>query len=129
MTVFDLESTYLSLNGKGVATDLPGDDFMARVMKSPADMAYLVGVYQMTADWPHWEMHPKGHEVLVMLEGRLEMTFDRDGVHTTNLLEPGGTLVVPPGVWHRARVLQPGRLLGVTYGEGTDHRPFEGSSS
>ena len=128
-TVFDLEATYLSLGAGGAVADLPGEDFMARLGQSPADMAYLVGVYPTTVDWPTWEMHPKGHEVLVMLEGRLEMTLDQDGTRTVIPMEPGQTLVVPPGVWHRARVLEPGRLLGVTYGEGTTHRPFEGASS
>ena len=27
-------------------------------------LAWLVGVYPMTADWDHWERHPNGHEVL-----------------------------------------------------------------
>ncbi len=87
-------------------------------------MAYLVGVYPMTADWTHWERHPKGCEVLVMLEGRLEMTLEQDGARTTVLLSSGGTLIVPAGAWHTARVLEQGRLLGITFGEGTDHRPL-----
>jgi mannose-6-phosphate isomerase-like protein (cupin superfamily) len=124
MTGLDLAATYLSLNGSGVATELPGADFMERLGHCPEDMAYLVGIYPQTADWPHWEMHPKGHELLVMLDGRLELTLDRDGEVTTAMLEPGGSLLVPPGVWHVARVLRPGRMIGVTYGEGTQHRPL-----
>ena len=120
----DLEVVFLALNAGGVATQLPGDDFMARLGQSPADMAYLVGVYPMTADWPHWEMHPKGHEVLVMLDGVLEMTLDRDGVLSTVAMSPGATLVIPPGSWHVAKILQPGKLIGITYGEGTQHRPL-----
>ena len=123
MTVFDLESTFLALNGGGVATDLPGDDFMARLGHCPADMAYLVGVYQLTTDWPHWEMHPKGHEVLVFLEGRFELTLEQDGQRRVVEVGAGSTLVIPPGAWHIARVLEPGRMLGMTYGEGTEHRP------
>ena len=123
MTGLDLATTYLALNGAGVATPLPGADFMERLGKCPADMAYLVGVYAQSQDWPHWEMHPNGHELLVMLEGRLEITLDQGGEVTTAMLEPGGSVLVPPGVWHVARVLAPGRMLGVTYGEGTQHRP------
>jgi mannose-6-phosphate isomerase-like protein (cupin superfamily) len=122
MSALDLASTYLALNGAGVATRLPGNDFMERLAHCPADMAWLVGVYPMTADWPHWEMHPNGHEILVMLDGRIEMTLDRDGEVDTVVLEPGQTLVVPPGAWHIARVFEPGRMLGVTHGEGTQHR-------
>jgi len=124
VTGLDLATTFLALNGAGAATELPGEHFMARLGQAPADMAYLVGVYPMTADWPHWEMHPKGCEVLVMLDGRLEMTLDQDGAISTVILEPGATLVIPPGAWHIAKVLLPGKLLGVTYGEGTQHRPL-----
>ena len=123
MSTLDLAEAFLSLNPTGVATVLEGEHFGIRLGKAPPDMAYLVGVYPMTTDWPHWEMHPKGCEILVMLDGRLEMTLDRDGALSTVLLEPGATLVIPPGAWHIARVLEPGRLLGVTYGEGTEHRP------
>ena len=119
---FDLQSVFLALNGAGRATSLPGEDFMARLGQAPADMAYLVGVYPMTADWPHWEMHPKGCEVLVMLDGLLEMTLDHDGAMSTVMMNPGSTLTIPPGAWHTARVLQPGKLLGITYGEDTQHR-------
>ena len=119
----DLAKVFLALNGKGAATGLPGEHFMARLGHAPADMAYLVGIYPMTADWPHWEMHPKGCEVLVMLDGVLEMTLDQGGSISTVTMNPGATLVIPPGAWHVAKVLQPGRLLGITYGEGTDHRP------
>jgi mannose-6-phosphate isomerase-like protein (cupin superfamily) len=120
---FDLEQAFLSLNGAGRADVLPGAHFGARLSKAPPDMAYLVGVYPFDVDWPHWEMHPKGHEVLVFIEGRLEMTLEQDGQVSVVEVGPGATLVIPPGAWHIARVLEPGRMLGVTFGEGTQHRP------
>jgi hypothetical protein len=124
MSALDLASTYLAIDGRGGAVELPGESFMERLGHAPADMAWLVGVYPQTGDWGHWEMHPKGHEVLVMLDARLEITLDKDGVLSTLVADPGSTVVVPPGAWHRARVLQPGRMLGVTFGEGTQHRPL-----
>ena len=126
---FDLETTYLSLNGSGVVTELPGEHFMARLAACPPDMAYLAGVYTTTTDWPHWEMHPKGHEVLVMLHGCVELTLDDGGAISTVMFGAGATFVVRPGVWHRARVIESGRMLGFTYGEGTEHRPWEGTSA
>ncbi len=123
MDPIDLAETFLALNGTGRASLLPGPDFMARLAASPGDMAYLVGVYPTTADWPQWEMHPDGHELLVLLDGRLEMHLDDAGAISRRTLLAGSCLVVPPGVWHRADVVEPGRLLGVTYGQGTQHRP------
>ena len=34
-----------------------------------------------------------------------------------------GAVVVPKGVWHTAKVLAPSRMLFVTMGAGTQHRP------
>jgi mannose-6-phosphate isomerase-like protein (cupin superfamily) len=119
----DLEQAFLSLTGAGRADVLSGEHFGARLSKAPPDMAYLVGVYPFDADWPHWEMHPKGHEVLVFLDGRLEMTLDQDGERQVVEAGPGETLLIPPGAWHTARVIEPGRMLGITYGDGTQHRP------
>lgn len=124
MAALDLEQAFLSLSGDGRADVLAGEHFGARLSKAPADMAYLVGVHPFEADWPHWEMHPKGHEILVFLEGRLEMTLEQDGQRRTVEVGPGQTLVVPPGAWHIARIIEPGRMLGITYGEGTQHRPL-----
>ena len=122
-TALDLEQAFLALTGDGRADVLSGAHFGERLSKAPADMAYLVGVYPFEADWPHWEMHPKGHEILVFLEGRLEMTLEEDGARRTVEVGRGDTLVVPRGAWHIARVIEPGRMLGITFGEGTQHRP------
>ena len=121
--VVDLQQAFLALTGTGRADVLAGAHFGERLGKAPADMAYLVGVHPFEADWPHWEMHPAGHEVLVFLEGRLEMTLEEDGVRRVVEVGPGQTLVIAPGAWHIARILEPGRMLGVTFGDGTQHRP------
>lgn len=121
--IIDLEQAFLSLTGAGRADVLPGEHFGVRLGNAPADMAYLVGVHPFAADWPHWEMHPKGHEILVFLEGRLQMTLEQDGERDVVEAGPGQTLVIPPGAWHIARILEPGRMLGITYGDGTQHRP------
>jgi len=42
----------------------------------------------------------------------------------TITLEGSGAVVVPRGVWHTARVRVPSRMLHVTRGEGTAHRPI-----
>ena len=124
MTMFDLERVFLSLNRSGSAVELPGKHFGERLGRSPPDMAYLVSLTMQSADWPHWERHPNGDEVLVMLEGRLELILDQGGVESRRPFGAGQTFIVPAGAWHRARVFEPGRMFAITYGEGTDHRPL-----
>ncbi len=59
MAAFDLETTYLSLDGRGSVTHLPvGRDLWETIDRNEAVKGgTLVGVYTMSADWPHWEMH------------------------------------------------------------------------
>ena len=38
-------------------------------------------------------------------------------------LGAGRLLVIPKGVWHTAKVGEPARLLAITAGLGTEHRP------
>ena len=124
MTAFDLETTFLALDGDGGVVQLPvGPEFWATIGSNPAAKGTLMGIYPMTTDWTHWEMHPRGDEVLMMMDGELELILDEAGNERHVRLGTGGAFVVPAGVWHRALVTRPGRLLGVTYGAGTEHRP------
>jgi mannose-6-phosphate isomerase-like protein (cupin superfamily) len=124
-TRFDLETTYLGLDGQGGVAVLPvGPDFWAAIGENPDASGTLVTVSTGDGDWPHWEMHPNGDEVLVLLEGVVRMIFAHpDGRTESHDLAPGATLVVPRGVSHRA-VRQTGlRMLFITYGAGTTHKP------
>ncbi len=123
MTTFDLERTYLSLDGRGGVATHSVEGFWETVATNPAIKENLVGVYAGATDWPSWEMHPQGDEVLVLLEGELTMLFEREAGEEPHPMRAGATLVVPAGVWHRALILRPGKLLGITYGAGTLHKP------
>jgi len=47
-----------------------------------------------------------------------------DGRSVTQLhVADGHYAIVPAGVWHTADVVQPCRMIGITWGEGTEHRP------
>jgi len=121
---FDLENTYLALDGKGGVIPMPvTDDFWMRIDDSPAATRSMMAIYLVEADWPQWEMHPHGEEVLVLLDGRLDMQMDDGAAQYTAEMHAGTTLIVPAGTWHRALVRAPGKLLGFTYGPGTEHRP------
>ena len=54
----------------------------------------------------------------------MSMLFEHpDGRQSRHEMQAGCTLIVPAGVWHRALVPEPTRLLAITYGAGTRQRP------
>jgi len=131
----DLSQNYLLLDSDGSAVRLPGGgEFWRQVMSGQATDAgirrllgsatgRLLCSLSMGADWTNWEMHPAGDELLLMLEGRAVFVFDlADGFKEIELTT-GRLLVVPKGVWHTARVSEPSRLVAITAGAGTQHRP------
>jgi mannose-6-phosphate isomerase-like protein (cupin superfamily) len=127
MTSFDLETTYLGLDGRGRVTPIPvGPDFWKNIGTNQDAQGTLVTVSAGEGSWTSWEMHPEGDEVLVLLEGRLRMIFeDAGGGDKSFTLKPGSTLVVPAGTWHRAEDQQGARTLFMTFGAGTRHKPVK----
>ena len=88
---------------------------------------YLVSLHECDADWSNWERHPEGDEIVCLIDGDVTFVLDaEDGAQTVRLSDSGAYLVVPRGTWHTARVAAPSRLLFVTAGEGTEHRPLAG---
>lgn len=83
----------------------------------------LVAMHEFSRDWPSWERHPAGDEVVMLLSGRATMVLRTGaGEETAVLAEPGSYVVVPRGTWHTARVSEATRMLFITPGEGTEHR-------
>ena len=125
MTRYDLESTYLSLDGAGgAASHVGGEAFWRGIGADTTVGGTLITVSGGEGDWPHWEVHPEGDEVLIGLAGEASLEFEHpDGRVETHPMTPGATLVVPRGVWHRAVGQRGLKLLFITYGAGTTHRP------
>ena len=123
---FDPSTTYVCLSPDGAASSIEvTPDFWPTIdRRTELHEGRLVAAFACDADWHHWEMHPNGEEVLLLLSGRLAMIFDERGKERRVDLEPGRACIVPRGVWHRAIVEVPGKLLGITYGRGTEHRPL-----
>lgn len=84
----------------------------------------LVSCHTFDADWPTWERHPAGDEVVCLVSGEVHMVLDRGGREEgVRLSEPGSCVLVPKGTWHTARMLaKPCTLLFITPGEGTENR-------
>ncbi len=131
----DLLTNYLLLEPDGTTALLPGGgDFWSQLMSGrPTDAGIrqlmgsekgrLLSALSMGADWTNWEMHPAGDEILLMLEGKATFVLElSDGMREVTL-SAGRLLVIPKGVWHTAKVREPSRLLAITAGSGTRHRP------
>jgi len=86
----------------------------------------LVSSWTFDADWPTWEMHPAGDEIVCLVSGDVTFVLERDGGHTSvRLHEPGAYVVVPKGTWHTARTRVATTMIFLTPGEGTRNRPVE----
>jgi mannose-6-phosphate isomerase-like protein (cupin superfamily) len=126
---FNLESTYLRLRSDVSIEPLPFDaTFWPRLMQGELGTfhrEYLVSSHRHEADWPSWEMHPNGDEIVCLLDGRATFVLDRDGrEELVELAASGDYVFVPRGTWHTARIGTPSRMLFITAGEGTRHRPL-----
>ena len=83
----------------------------------------LIAEYAFEGDWPTWECHPAGDELVLLLAGRATMLLrETEGEREITLTEPGAYLIVPAGTWHTARIDAPTRMLFITPGEGTENR-------
>jgi len=82
----------------------------------------LVAEYHFKTDWPNWEMHPNGDEILYLVKGEAEFILLCSGeFQRVAFTQAGSTLVIPKGVWHTARTNQECAILFITPGEDTQH--------
>jgi mannose-6-phosphate isomerase-like protein (cupin superfamily) len=125
----NLQSTYLRLRPDSSIEKLPVDaSFWPRLMSGQLGNfhhEYLVTSYTYDSDWPSWEMHPGGDEIVCLISGRVDFILEAaDGQHSTiELAQPGSFAFVPKGTWHTAKTATPTTRLFITAGEGTQHRP------
>jgi mannose-6-phosphate isomerase-like protein (cupin superfamily) len=105
-SVFDLDSTYLALaTDGGIATMTVTDDFWATVdQRRELAGGRLVMLARYEADWPSWEVHPAGDELVYLLAGAVDLVLDEPGGERVVELRGRAGCLVPAGVWHTARV-------------------------
>lgn len=98
-------------------------DAYTRAAADDGEDGRLVMLFGTTGPWDQWERHPAGDEVVICLSGRMTMITEIDGEHRSVELRAGQAVVNPRGTWHTADVHEPGQMLTVTAGIGTEHRP------
>lgn len=98
------------------------DGFLERTRNDGVE-ARLVSLHTFTSPWDAWEMHPEGDELVVCVEGSLDLLQEVNGEQVRVTLNKGDAVVNPPGTWHTADVEHSATALFVTAGLGTQHRP------
>ena len=98
---------------------------LARAGKLGAGPGRLLSLFAFDGPWDNWEIHPNGDEIVLLLEGAALMTLEgADGqTDTVRLDSPGSFVLIARGTWHTARTDTQARMLFITDGEGTRHRP------
>lgn len=121
-----VEYAYLSRNGSSAVFE-GGEKFWSLPLEDLEKLGHgwLVSEFSCTEDWPNWEMHPEADELVYVLAGDLELLIEEaTGVRRVRV-QDRGLVIVPRGAWHTARVHAPSRMLHVTMGAGTRHRPID----
>jgi len=123
---FDPATTYVEVADGGRATAIPVDAEFWSALTSGARRldGRLLCAFDATEDMAHWERHPAGEELILLVSGAVDLIVETaDGTHRTVPLRPGRpAFLVPAGLWHRFAVREAGRLVFLTPGEGTEHR-------
>lgn len=119
---------YLATDGQGRTT--PGGESFWSL--PPAELAkyeagWLVSEFVCSEDWKNWEMHPHAEEFVYVLSGEIELLQELPSGIVGTSISGSGAVLVPRGVWHTARVFAPSRMLFITMGGGTQHRPASGA--
>jgi uncharacterized cupin superfamily protein len=84
---------------------------------------YLVSCAAFETDWPAWEIHPMGDEIVYLLSGAVDFILETpEGEQQVSLRNSGDFAFVPIGTWHTANILEASRMLFITAGEGTHNR-------
>lgn len=124
-----VDYAYLSRNGSSAVFE-GGEKFWSLPPEELEKLGHgwLVSEFSCVEDWPNWEMHPEADELVYLLEGDVELLIEEPtGVRSVRV-QGRGLVIIPRGAWHTARVHRPSRLLHVTMGAGTRHRPVSVAS-
>lgn len=124
----DLSEIYLLAGSTGEISTIEGGDKFWSLPPEELErhgQKWLIGEYDFDSDWPSWEMHPNGDEIVYLLSGAMDFILEENQSNRVIELRSKGLIIVPRGIWHTAKVYEPSRILGVTLGGGTRARSVE----
>jgi len=84
----------------------------------------LVSWHSFDCSWDSWEMHPGGDEIVLCVEGAIELVQEVESGIVKTALGSGQWAINKAGTWHTADV-SPGSTAScvfITSGLGTQHR-------
>jgi mannose-6-phosphate isomerase-like protein (cupin superfamily) len=124
----NLASTFLRLRPDSAIEKLPFDEtFWPRLMEGKLGNLhheYLVTTSSFRTDWPSWERHPMGDEIVCLLSGEVTLVLELPGGNeNVQLSRLGDFALIPRGTWHTAKTGVETTMLFITAGEGTEGRP------
>jgi len=123
----DILNSYLHVQDGGKTAQIAvTEEFWGELSggRPELDQGRLLSAFSFAQDWPSWERHPAGEELVMLLSGSaLLLLEDANGERELLLDRVGSYVLVPQGVWHTARTTHPTTLLFLTPGAGTEHRP------
>ena len=120
--------TYLHFQDNGRADAIEVSESFWGELASGAlphlEQGRLMTAFTFSESWAMWERHPAGAELVMLLSGAATIVLEEQGQEREFALDEAGAYVlVPPNVWHMARTSVPTKMLFLTPGEGTEHRP------
>lgn len=122
-----LGASAVILDRNGTADVMPvNDDFWPELDRRHGDFAgkLLISSYAFEGNWPTWEIHPHGDELVQLVSGEARFLLEeKAGVREVLLREPGSFMIVPRNTWHTAHIAVPTRMLFITPGQDTRNRP------
>lgn len=127
---YNIANTYARLKPDSSAVAMPVSESFWQDLSAGKfgsfENEFLVTTQSFSQNWPVWEMHPNGEEVIILLTGNVDMILEKkSGNKIVRLQQQGDWLMVPKGQWHTARVSAPSTVLFITAGEGTLHRQVD----
>jgi len=96
----DLRAALREVPHLNITSDTTGEEADASVRHVTKIGNLTLGVMSYTGQTP-WERHPDGDELLLALDGEVEVTTLTDDGPVTRKVRAGEAFVCPQGLWHR----------------------------